>query len=378
MAKRDYYEVLGVQKNATKDEIKRGYRKVAIKYHPDKNPGDKEAEEKFKEATEAYEVLSDDKKKQIYDQYGFDGLEGMGGATSGGYSHAFHDFEDIFGGGGFGDIFSDLFGGSMGGSSRGRSQSNQGASLRYDLEISFKDAVYGTKAEIAFAHDEACSNCHGTGGAAGSKRKTCPMCGGSGQVRRSAGFFSVAQPCSTCKGTGTVIDNACTVCGGSGLQKKNKKMKISIPAGIDEGKRIAIPQQGDRGPNGGPAGDLVVFLHVKPHAYFERSGQDLYCAVPSSSTQATLGAEIFVTTLDDKKIKLKIPAGTQHGKLLRLRGEGVPYQGSSRNGDLYIKIVVDIPKHLTSKAKLVLQELSTITGENTSPRPVSLSELRNS
>ncbi|HZK19129.1 MAG TPA: DnaJ domain-containing protein, partial [Treponemataceae bacterium] len=196
MAKRDYYEILGVQKSATKDEIKKGYRKLAIKYHPDKNPGDKKSEEKFKEATEAYEVLSDDKKKQIYDQYGFDGLEGMGGATSGGYSRAFHDFEDLFGGSGFGDIFSDLFGASMGGGSRGRRQSNQGASLRYDLEINFKDAVYGTKAEITFSHNESCSGCQGTGGAAGSKQKTCLACGGTGQVRRSAGFFSVSQPCS--------------------------------------------------------------------------------------------------------------------------------------------------------------------------------------
>ncbi|OJF76914.1 MAG: molecular chaperone DnaJ [Treponema sp. CETP13] len=379
MAKRDYYEVLGVQKGATKDEIKKGYRKVAIKFHPDKNPGNKEAEEKFKEATEAYEVLSDDKKRQIYDQYGFDGLEGMGGATSGGYSHAFHDFEDIFGGSGFGDIFSDLFGGaSMGGGSRSQRTSNQGASLRYDLEIPFKDAVYGTKVEITFAHNEVCDSCHGTGGQAGSKKKTCPTCGGAGQVRRSAGFFSVAQTCSTCGGTGSVIDNPCKVCGGSGLQKKRKKIKITIPAGVDEGKRIAIPRQGDCGKNGGAAGDLIVFLHVKGHQYFERSGQDLYCAVPISISQATLGAEIFVTTLNDKKIKLKIPAGTQNEKLLRIRGEGVPFAGGARKGDFYIKIVVEIPTHLSSKAKQALQEYASLMDENTSPKPVLLSELRKS
>lgn len=375
MAKRDYYEVLGVQKNATKDEIKKGYRKLAIQYHPDKNPGNKEAEEKFKEATEAYEVLSDENKKQIYDQYGFAGLEGMGGGGQTDYSNVFHDFEDIFGD--FGSVFGNFFGG---GSSRGRRSetSNQGSSLRYDLEIPFQDAVYGTKAEISFQHREACESCNGTGGAAGAKRKTCPTCQGSGQVRRSAGFFSVAQGCPTCQGVGTIIDNPCKACSGSGLQTKRRKIIVTIPAGVDDGKRITIPRQGDAGQNGGPAGDLFVILHVMAHQFFERSGQDLYCAIPISITQAALGAEIQVSSLDGKKIKLKIPAGTQHGKLLRLKDEGVPYSNSLKKGDLYIKIIVQIPTKLSIKAKSLLDELSKVEGENSAPKMLSLSELRNS
>ena len=273
MAKRDYYEVLGVAKNATKDEIKKGYRKLAIQYHPDKNPGNKEAEDKFKEATEAYEVLSDDQKRQIYDQYGFAGLDGMGGGGSADYSHVFHDFEDIFGGD-FSGIFENFFGGGR--SRRSGAQRNQGASLRYDLEISFKDAVYGTKAEIKFRHNEVCSECHGTGGAQGSTRKTCPTCNGMGQIRRSAGFFAVQQPCPTCGGAGTVIDKPCSKCRGSGFEQVSKAMTLTIPAGVDDGKRIAIPRMGDAGANGGPAGDLIVILHVEPHEYFERDGFDLY------------------------------------------------------------------------------------------------------
>ena len=372
MAKRDYYEVLGVQKGASKDEIKKGYRKLAVKYHPDKNPGNKEAEDKFKEATEAYEVLSDEQKRGIYDQYGFAGLEGMAGGGGQGFSHAFHDFEDLFGG--FGDVFENLFGG---GTSRRRGGgSNQGASLRYDLEISFKDAVYGTKAEISFQHNEVCTECRGTGGADGAQRKTCPTCGGAGQVRRSAGFFSVAQTCPSCQGEGSVIDNPCKSCGGSGLQKKRKKIAVTIPAGVDNGKRITVPNQGDAGRSGGSPGDLVIILHVAPHKFFERSGQDLYCAVPISIMQAALGAEITVSSLDDKKIKMKIPAGTQHGKLLRIRDEGVPLGNSGRKGDLYIKILVTVPTKLSSKAKQLLDEVSALEGEDTNPKPVALSELR--
>ncbi|MCR4940562.1 MAG: molecular chaperone DnaJ [Treponemataceae bacterium] len=375
MAKRDYYEVLGVPKNATKDEIKKGYRKLAVQYHPDRNPGNKEAEDKFKEATEAYEVLSDDQKRQIYDQYGFAGLDGMGGGGSADYSHVFHDFEDIFGGD-FSGIFENFFGGGSR-SRRSGSQRNQGASLRYDLEISFKDAVYGTKADISFQHDEVCEACKGTGGENGASRKTCPTCQGTGQIRRSAGFFSVAQPCPTCQGVGTVIDNPCRACGGTGTQSHKRKLIVTIPAGVDDGKRITIPKQGDAGRNGGAPGDLVIILHVAPHQFFERSGQDLYCAIPISITQAVLGAEIYITSLDDKKIKLKIPAGTQHGKLLRLRDEGVPYTGSSRKGDLYIKILVQIPQRVSSKTRSLLEEIARLEGENTTPRLMSLSELRN-
>ncbi len=373
MAKRDYYEVLGVQKGASKDEVKKGYRKLAVQYHPDKNPGDKEAEEKFKEATEAYEVLSDEQKRPIYDQYGHAGLDGMGGG--GGYSHAYSDFGDIFGGG-FGDIFENLFGGGGGRSSR-QQHSGQGASLRYDLEISFKDAVYGTKQEISFQHNEVCDVCKGSGGEAGSSRKTCPTCNGAGQVRQSAGFFSVAQTCPTCRGEGTTIDKPCKNCGGSCVEKKRKKIAVTIPAGVDDGKRITISGHGDAGKNGAPSGDLIIILHVARHKHFERSRNDLYCAVPISMTQAALGADVFITTLDDKKIKMKIPAGTQHGKMLRIKEEGVPYVNSSRKGDMYIKIIVEVPTKISGKAKKLLEEFSKMEGEVDSPKPVSLSELNN-
>lgn len=382
MAKRDYYEVLGVEKTASKDDIKKGYRKLAVKYHPDRNPGDKEAEEKFREATEAYEVLSDDQKRPIYDQYGFAGLDGMNQGGGGGqYSHAFHDFSDLFGGmgGGFGDIFDNLFGGGMGGGSSSRRRNptdpSQGSSLRYDLDITFKDAVYGTKTEIKFQHNETCDSCHGTGCSAGSSRKTCPTCQGIGQVRRSAGFFAVQQTCPTCNGSGTVVENPCSSCRGTGFQTKSKRMTLTIPAGVDDGKRIAIPHQGDAGANGGPSGDLIVVLHVQQHPLYEREGNDLYCAVPVTMVQAALGETIKITALDEKQIEIKIPAGTSHGKLLRIKGEGVPVTGSSRKGDLYVKIMVQIPQRMSSQQKALLAEYSKLDNATTSPQPLPLSSL---
>lgn len=373
MAKRDYYEVLGVQKNAAKDDIKKGYRKLAIQYHPDKNPGNKEAEDKFKEASEAYEVLSDDKKRQIYDQYGHAGLEGMGAGGGGFDPSSFQGFEDIFGD--FSGIFENLFGGGGGRRRSSGRTSNQGANLRYDLQISFKDAVYGTKAEIQYSRNESCSTCKGTGASGGSGRKMCTACQGSGQVRHSSGFFSIASPCSACQGEGTIIENPCKECSGSGVQKKRQKILVTIPAGVDDGKRINIPRQGDAGSNGGSYGDLYVFIRVNAHPYFERSGADLYCAIPISITQAALGAEIHVTSLDDKKIKLKIPAGTQHGKLLRIRDEGVPVSGS-RKGDMYIKVIVQVPSKLSVKSKALLAEIAKLEGDESSPTPISLADLR--
>lgn len=371
MAKRDYYEVLGVQKSATKDEIKKGYRKLAIQYHPDKNPGNKEAEEKFKEATEAYEVLSDDEKRQIYDQYGFAGLDGMGGG--GGFNAGnFRDFDDIFGD--FGSVFENIFGGGGRRGSRAN-EPGQGANLRYDLEISFQEAVFGTKTEISFNHDESCTSCNGTGGANGASRKTCPTCQGTGQVRRSAGFFSVAQPCPACHGAGSVIDNPCNDCSGTGVKSKKKKILVTIPAGVDDGKRIAIPRQGNVGRNGGAPGDLFVFIHVKPHESFERSGQDLYCAIPVTVPQAALGTDLFVTTLDGRKIKVKIPAGIQNGKLLRLKDEGVPVINSNKKGDLYIKVIIQTPSRLSQKEKNLYEELEKLEGASTSPKLIKLSEI---
>ncbi len=376
MAKRDYYEVLGVPKGATKDEIKKAYRKLAIQFHPDKNAGNKESEEKFKEATEAYEVLSDDKKRQTYDQYGFAGIDGMG-AGAHDYSTVFRDFEDIFGDfSGFSGIFDSFFGGgvrSRGG--RGDSAS-RGADLRYNLDISFKDAVFGTKVEITYNRNHACDSCGGSGSSPGSGKKTCSTCGGTGQVRRSSGFFSIASPCPTCHGEGFIIENPCNKCSGSGVERRKQKVKVTIPAGIESGKRINIPGQGDTGHNGGQAGDLYVFISVKPHEYFERHGEDIYCLISISFTQAALGANIYVNTLDDKKVRMKIPPGTQNGKMLRLRGEGVPYlHNPNRRGDLYVKINVVVPEKLSAKQKKLLEDFAAISEETENPKPVKLSSL---
>lgn len=379
MAKRDYYEVLGVEKTADQDTIKKAYRKLAVKYHPDRNPGDKEAEEKFKEATEAYEVLSDDKKRPIYDQYGFAGLDGMGGGGGAQYSHAFHDFSDLFGGmgGGFNDIFDSIFGGGFGGgSSRRNGGASTGASLRYDLHLNFKDAVYGTSTEIHFKHNETCDVCHGSGGAPGSNKKTCPTCNGMGQIRQGNGFFSIQQTCPNCRGKGTVIDKPCSACRGSGIQEKSKAMSLKIPAGVDNGKRIVIHGQGDAGENGGQAGDLVVVLHVESHPFFERSENDLYCAIPVTMAQAALGCEITIACLDEKKVTIRIPEGTSNGKLLRIKNEGVPVTGSSRKGDLYVKVMVQVPNHLSSKQKDLLKQYLELENPPKEPDLIRLSELQ--
>lgn len=315
----------------------------------------------------------------MYDQYGFAGVDGMDQGGGAQYSHAFHDFSDLFGGmgGGFGDIFDNLFGGASRSSGRKRSGPSEGASLRFDLDISFKDAVFGTKAEIRFRHNETCETCKGSGCASGASRKTCPTCNGVGQVRRSAGFFAVQQECPQCGGSGTIIDKPCKDCGGKGVQEKNKKMTLTIPAGVDNGKRIAIPHQGDAGSNGGPSGDLIVILHVQDHPLFERDGQDLYCAVPVSFSQAVLGCDISIMSLDNKKIDIKIPSGTSSGKLLRIKGEGVPYTGSSRRGDLYVKIMVQIPQHISSAQKELLSKYMELENPTVTPSLVKLSDLGN-
>lgn len=365
-----------MSRDAPLDEIKRAYRKLAVQFHPDRNPGDKKSEEQFKEATEAYEVLRDERKRRTYDQFGFAGLEGMGGdAGTHDYSTVFRDFEDIFGD--FSGIFDSFFGGGT--SSRRRSDGSavRGSDLRYNLEITFREAVFGTKVEIEYPRNVACSVCGGSGAESGSGKKMCPTCGGSGQVRRSSGFFSIASPCATCGGEGFIIEHPCRLCNGTGLQKKNRKIKVSIPPGIESGKRINIPGQGDAGPNGGPSGDLYVYIMVRPDKHFERQGNDLYCAIPISITQAALGAEIQVAALDDTKIRLKVPPGTQNGRTLRIRGEGIPYvHNANRRGDLYIKILVQIPAKLSSRAKDLLKEFSEIQGEVESPDPVPLSDLR--
>jgi molecular chaperone DnaJ len=371
VAKRDYYEVLGVPKNASKDDIKKAYRKLAVQYHPDKNPGNKGAEEKFKEASEAYEILSDDQKRTAYDQFGHAGVEGMSGGQD--FSQAFRGFEDIFSGD-FSSIFDTIFGGGGRRSSGGGQGSvRQGANLRYDIEIPFKDAVFGSRVEIQYSRNESCPSCKGSGAASGTGKKVCPVCQGSGQVRHSQGFFSVASTCHNCGGEGYIIEHPCKECGGSGTRKKRQKVMVTIPAGVENGRRVVIPRQGDAAPNGGPPGDLYVFIRVKAHEYFERQDEDLYCAVPISVTQASLGAEIQVPTLDNKTIKVKIPPGTQNGKLLRIRDEGVP--SGSRRGNLYIKMMVQIPSKLSKRGRELMEELAKVEGEVNSPKPISLSEL---
>jgi molecular chaperone DnaJ len=377
LAKRDYYEVLGVQKGSSKDEIKKAYRRLAVQYHPDRNPGDKNAEEKFKEATEAYEVLADEGKRQAYDQFGFAGLNGMG-FESHDFSSVFRDFEDIFEGFNL-NFFDSFFGGGRTRSRRGggRNSARRGADLRYELEISFVEAVFGKKEEITFSREESCRECGGSGADKGSGKKVCPTCGGAGQVRRSSGFFSIATTCPSCSGEGEIIEKPCAACGGKGLVSQHRTLKVAIPAGIETGKRISIPGQGDGGVNGGPPGDLYVYIRVLPHEYFERNGTDLYCVIPISVSQAALGAEVFVSTLENsRKVKVKIPAGTQNGKMLRLKSEGVPFlRNPDRRGDLYIKILVEIPTKVTTKARSLLKELGSLTGETSNPKPVRLSDL---
>jgi molecular chaperone DnaJ len=376
LAKRDYYEVLGVSKDASKEDIKKAYRRLAIQNHPDKNPGDKAAEERFKEATEAYEVLGDDQKRQTYDQFGFAGVEGMGGGQSAqDFSGVFKDFEDIFGGfGGFSNIFDSLFGGGES-HGRGGERVSRGANLRYDLELSFEQAVFGTPVEIAYTKNDSCKTCHGSGSADGSGKRVCPTCQGSGQVRRSSGFFSIAQTCPTCRGEGSVIEKPCRDCGGTGLAKRKQKIKVSIPPGVEDGRRVTIPSQGDTGPNGGAPGDLYVFIHVRGHDYFEREGADLYCAVPIGLATATLGGEITFNTIEGKKIKVSVPTGSQNGKMLRVREEGVPIQGG-RRGDLYLKLLVQVPQKLSRRGRELLEELREVEVEESEPKPVKLSELK--
>lgn len=370
MSKRDYYEVLGIDKSASGADIKRAYRKLAIKYHPDKNQGDAEAEAKFKEATEAYEVLSDDQKKQAYDQYGFAGVDGMGGP--GFNANAFHGFEDIFGGG-FETIFDSFFGGGSR-RSRGRQQ-QRGSDLRYDLRVSFYDSVFGTKKEIKYRKDASCDSCGGSGAKPGSDKRTCGTCGGQGQVRRNSGFFSVAQACPTCGGEGSIIEDPCNSCNGRGIVEKAQKINVTIPAGISHGKRIRLNNQGDAAAKGGVPGDLYVYISVESHESFERDGDDLYCAIPITFTQAALGCDIYVKTLDEKKIKLKVSPGTQSGKLLRIKGEGVYHLNTSRRGDMYVKLIVDVPVKLSTKERKILKDFADIHGENDSPEPRALHKL---
>ena len=352
MAKRDYYEILGVNRDASEDEIKRSYRKLAMKYHPDRNPDNPKAEEHFKEAKEAYEILSDAQKRGAYDQYGHAGVDpqaGMGGAGFGGFGGG-GGFSDAFGG-----IFDEIFGGGRGGGG-GRSNVYRGSDLRYNLEITLEQAAFGTETKIRIPTMEACDSCKGSGAKAGTQAKTCPTCQGSGQVRIQQGFFSIQQTCPKCHGSGKYIADPCGTCQGAGRVKQHKTLAVKIPAGVDEGDRIRLSGEGEHGINGGPSGDLYVQIHLKSHSVFQREQNDLHCEMPISFTTAALGGEIEIPTLDGAA-SLKIPAETQSGKIFRLRGKGIKGVRSHSHGDLLCHVVVETPINLTDRQRELLREL---------------------
>jgi len=363
MAKRDYYEVLGVEKSASEDDLKKAYRKLAVKYHPDKNPGDKSAEEKFKELGEAYEALSDSQKRAAYDRYGhsaFDARARAGGGSGGGFHDPFDIFSQVFGGS---SIFEEVFGGG-GGQEGGRM--HRGADLRYDLEITLEEAARGCEKEISVTKLELCDHCDGSGGEPGAQRRPCQTCGGHGQVIASRGIFSIRQTCHRCEGAGYVIDRPCKSCGGYGRRERNSKIKIAIPPGVDTGVRLRSRGNGEAGVRGGPQGDLHVVIHLKAHEMFQRDGDDLVCDVPVSFVQAAIGAEIEVPTLSGKA-HIKIPAGTQPNTIFRLKGKGVKNVHDHSVGDLHIRVIVEVPSHLNSAQRAKLQEFGELCGSDVNP-----------
>jgi len=355
--KRDYYEVLGVSRNADEQELKQAYRKLARQYHPDVNPGNKEAEEKFKEATEAYTVLSDPEKRARYDQFGHAGVDPnqAGGGGFGGFG-GFGDF------GGLGDIFDMFFGGGGGGQRRNGPQ--RGADLRYDLTLTFEEAAFGCEKEIQFPRAETCPDCHGSGAAPGTQPVTCTQCHGTGQIRHVQrtpfGQFQTARTCPACQGTGKVITAPCRTCNGQGQVRRTKTVKVTVPHGSEDGLNLRLSGDGEPGLRGGPPGDLYIVLHVKPHKLFERDGNDVFCEIPITFVQAALGAEIDVQTLDGP-VKMRIPEGTQTSTVFRLKGHGIPYRRGSGRGDQHVRVVVTTPTNLTEKQKQLLREFGEVT-----------------
>lgn len=371
MAKRDFYEVLGVGKSADEKDLKAAYRKLAKQYHPDANPGDKTAEAKFKEISEAYDVLKDPQKKAAYDRFGHQAFEnGMGGGKGPG------------GGAGFGpefnssmsDIFEDLFGDFMGGGGargrrgggRGGTGASRGADLRYNMEISLTEAFTGKTAQIRVPSSVSCETCNGSGAKPGSSPKTCATCGGQGAVRSQSGFFTVERTCPTCQGRGQVISDPCTPCGGQGRVTKERTLSVNIPSGVEDGTRIRLANEGEAGLRGGPSGDLYIFLSVRPHEFFQRDGADLFCKVPVSMTVAAMGGEIEVPTIDGKKARVAIPEGSQTGKQFRLKNKGMPVLRSSQTGDMYIQVAVETPVNLTRRQRELLKEFEK-EARNNSP-----------
>jgi molecular chaperone DnaJ len=355
-SKRDYYEVLGVERQASSTEIKSAYRKLALQYHPDRNPGNKEAEDKFKEAAEAYEVLRNGEKRRIYDQFGHQGLEGTGFS-------GFSGFEDIFSS--FGDIFEDFFG--FRSSRRSGTRVQRGADLRYDLRLDFMEAAFGTETEIELTKLEACKGCQGTGCAPGTQPEPCSACHGTGQVSRSQGFFTVRTACTRCKGTGQQIPSPCEECGGAGKQKIKKKVSVKIPAGVDRGSRLRLPGEGEPGPYGGPSGDLYVFIDVEEHEFFRRENTDVICRVSISFIQAALGDTITVPTLDGEK-SLQIPKGTQFGDVFRFPGEGIPSLRNGKRGNQIIQVIIETPTRLTKKQEALLRDFGRLESKKISSR----------
>jgi molecular chaperone DnaJ len=348
--KRDYYEILNVTKGASDQEIKSAYRKLAMQYHPDRNPGNEEAEEKFKLAAEAYAVLSDSQKRAQYDRYGHVGVSGAGGGFSGFDPNVFSDFSDILG-----DIFG--FGDLFGGSRRSGGRSSRGSDLRYDLELTFDEAVFGTKKKIRFPRHELCAECEGNGSAPGSGPSTCSTCNGYGQVRFQQGFFSITRTCSQCHGTGQVIKHPCRACRGERRVVRERNLELKVPPGIDTGDKLRISGEGEAAGRGGLPGDLYVVLVVKDHEFFERREHDLYCHVAISFPQAALGADIAIPTLEGEEERLRIPSGTQSGMVFRVRGRGVTKRGGSARGDLYVTADVVIPAKLTKEQKELISKL---------------------
>ncbi|MDP2125560.1 MAG: molecular chaperone DnaJ [Parvibaculum sp.] len=365
MSKRDFYDVLGVGRDASADELKKAYRNLAKKYHPDQNQGDKEAEQRFKELNEAYDALKDEQSRAAYDQFGhaaFDG--GMGGAGFGGARGG-----GFAGGASMSDIFDDLFGEFMGGR---RGQRNDGGrarghDLRYNMEIDLEEAFEGKKAQVRVPGSVACETCKGSGAAPGSSPVTCATCQGHGKVRASQGFFTIERTCPTCHGRGQTIDKPCTACHGQGRVEKERTLSVNIPAGVEDGTRIRLAGEGEAGMRGGPAGDLYIFLSVRPHRLFERDGADLFCRVPISMATAALGGEIEVPTLGGKRVKVKVPEGAQTGRQFRLKGKGMPVVNSRETGDLYIQITVETPVNLTKKQKELLREFETSSSDSNNP-----------
>ncbi|MGY6709156.1 MAG: molecular chaperone DnaJ [Rhizobiaceae bacterium] len=355
--KADFYSTLGVSKGASDAELKSAYRKMAMKYHPDRNPGDEAAEHKFKEVNEAYEALKDPQKRAAYDRFGHAAFEngGMGGAQG-------------FGGGGFADIFEEFFGDMMGGARRRSGGRDRGADLRYNMEITLEEAYVGKTAEIRVPASMTCEDCTGTGARPGTQPTTCSMCSGTGRVRATQGFFSIERACPQCQGRGQTIEDPCPKCSGQGRVVEERSLSVNIPAGIEDGTRIRLANEGEAGLRGGPSGDLYIFLSVRPHEFFQRDGADLYCKVPISMTTAALGGAFEVTTLDGTQARVKVTEGTQHGRQFRLKGKGMPILRQATMGDLYIQVAVETPQNLTKRQRELLEEFEELSSKENSPQ----------